>query len=494
MLKAKLLLPHLQVKREMSDTVDHTGATRGFRARQRSIPRALINFLAVATFAYGLSLLLTLPWSMKEAAFSESGLAATGPLGHINAVLLVAIGTFILLRWLLIQGLAFVELDRTRRSAPVESDSLPFVSILVPAYNESETVVAAIQSLIHLDYPAYEIIFIDDGSSDDTYAKALPVAGKYARCAVQVFTKPNGGKWSALNFAYKKAKGDLLLFVDADSGLARDALKVMVPRLLNPGIAAVSGQVTIRNRVNMLTRFQSIEYLLGNGGMRTALSALGVVTVVPGPIGLYKREILEEIRNLPGNQPKEVTIRKPGDAFGPLSDETFAEDFQLSLSTLALGGRIVYEPRAFAYTKCPEDVSALMNQRYRWFRGTWQVYAIYWRQLRHLKKEKIRYLPTIMALFYPLDIYVIPILNFLFWGSIALSAASGASLDNVVTWIGSVSLLNVMTATIYVLEQDDEIELLPFVPFLDLYQSFLVNSAWIVAAIDEVRGTRMKWS
>jgi hypothetical protein len=51
-----------------------------------------------------------------------------------------------------------------------------------------------------------------------------------------------------------------------------------------------------------------------------------------------------------------------------------------------------------------------------------------------------------------------------------------------------------MTATIYVLEQDDEIELLPFVPFLDLYQSFLVNSAWIVAAIDEVRGTRMKWS
>jgi cellulose synthase/poly-beta-1,6-N-acetylglucosamine synthase-like glycosyltransferase len=256
----------------------------------------------------------------------------------------------------------------------------------------------------------------------------------------------------------------------------------------------VSGQVTIRNRVNMLTRFQSIEYLLGNGGMRTALSALGVVTVVPGPIGLYKREILEEIRNLPGNQPKEVTIRKPGDAFGPLSDETFAEDFQLSLSTLALGGRIVYEPRAFAYTKCPEDVSALMNQRYRWFRGTWQVYAIYWRQLRHLKKEKIRYLPTIMALFYPLDIYVIPILNFLFWGSIALSAASGASLDNVVTWIGSVSLLNVMTATIYVLEQDDEIELLPFVPFLDLYQSFLVNSAWIVAAIDEVRGTRMKWS
>jgi len=474
--------------------VDHAGSAQGFRARRRSVPRALVNFLAVATFAYGLSLLFTLPWSMKEAAFSESGLAATGLLGHIKAVLLVAVGTFILLRWIIIQGLAFTELNRVRRSHPMEPGALPFVSILVPAYNESETVEAALQSLIHLDYPAYEVIFVDDGSSDDTYAKARPIAGKYGHCTVQVFTKPNGGKWSALNFAYEKARGDLLLFVDADSGLARDALKVMVPRLLSSGAAAVSGQVTIRNRINMLTRFQSMEYLLGNGGMRTALSALGVVTVVPGPIGLYRREILEEIRRLPGTQPKDAASRKPGDAFGPLSGETFAEDFQLSLSALALGGRIVYEPRAYAYTKCPEDISALMNQRYRWFRGTWQVYAIYWRQLRHLKKEKIRYLPTIMSLFYPLDIYLVPILNLAFWGSIAFSAVSGASLDDVMTWIGSVSLLNVMTATIYILEQDDEIELLPFVPFLDLYQSFLVNSAWIVAAIDEVRGTRMKWS
>lgn len=478
----------------MSDIVDHTGAAGEFRARRRSVPRAMVNFLAIVTLAYGLSLLMTLPWSMKEAAFAESGLAATGPLGHIKAVLLVVIGTFILLRWLIIQGLAFVELNRMRRTVPAAPDRLPFVSILVPAYNESETVVAALQSLIHLDYPAYEVIFIDDGSSDDTYPKALPIAGRYGRCTVQVFTKPNGGKWSALNFAYEKAKGDLILFVDADSGLARDALKVMVPRLLNPGIAAVSGQVTIRNRINLLTRFQAMEYLLGNGGMRTALSALGVVTVVPGPIGLYRREILEEIRSLPGNQPKDATSKKSGDVFGPLSGETFAEDFQLSLSALALGGRIVYEPRACAYTKCPEDISVLMNQRYRWFRGTWQVYAIYWRHLRHLKKDKIRYLPTIMALFYPLDIYIVPILNLLFWGSIALSAAVGVSLDDVVIWIGSVSLLNVMTAMVYVLEQDDEIELLPLVPFLDLYQSFLVNSAWIVAAIDEVRGTRMKWS
>lgn len=476
----------------MSEVIEQSGAAREFRAQRRAYPRVLVHFLAIVTLVYGLSLLITLPWSMKEAAFSDSGLAASGLLGQINSVLLLAIGTFILLRWVIVQGMAFYECNRVRSTPPVEFTDPPFVSILVPAYNETETVVAALRSLILLDYPSYEIIFVDDGSSDDTYAKALPIAGKYQNCTLQVFTKPNGGKWSALNFAYGKAKGDLVLFVDADSGLARDALKIMVPRVMEPGVGAVSGQVTIRNRVNLLTRFQAVEYLFGNGGMRTALSFLGTVTVVPGPIGLYRREVLEEIRKLPGNQPKNPAERGPGDVFGPLSGETFAEDFQLSLSVLALGYRVVYEPRAYAYTKCPEDISVLMNQRYRWIRGTWQVYHIYNRELRHLKK--LRLVPLVMAVLYPLDIYVVPILNFLFWGAIALSAAAGISLDSVIAWIGSVSLLNIMTAMVYILEQDDEVALVPLVPLLDIYQSFLVNCAWVIAAIDHIRGTRMKWS
>ncbi len=154
----------------MSEMVEQAGNAGGFRARRRIVPRALVNFLAAATFTYGVALSVTLPWSMKEAAFAETGLAATGPLGHIQAILLVATGAFILVRWLLIQGLAFLELDRMRCSTPAEVDDPPFVSILVPAYNESETVVAALQSLIRLDYPSYEVIFIDDGSSDDTSA------------------------------------------------------------------------------------------------------------------------------------------------------------------------------------------------------------------------------------------------------------------------------------------------------------------------------------
>ncbi|MFC7557182.1 glycosyltransferase [Pseudoroseomonas wenyumeiae] len=409
---------------------------------------------------------------------------------------LIVIGALILLRWITVQALAFYEHDRLHRSPPRRLSDAPFVSILVPAFNESETVIGAINSLINLDYPNYEIIFVDDGSTDDTFVKAFPMAGQYANCTLRVYTKVNGGKWSSLNFAYHKAKGSLLLCVDADSGLARDALRIMVPRILEPGVVAVSGQVTIRNRHNFLTRLQAAEYLLGNGGMRMALSALGAVTVVPGPIGLYRREIMERIARIPGTGAIATAHQGAGAVDGPLSGETFAEDFQLSLSALSLGGRVVYEPRAYAYTKCPDDIATLMSQRYRWMRGTWQVYGIYLRTLRRLAKpeRKALLLPVVMTVLYPLDIYLVPLLNFFFWGAIVSSLALGESVGFIIGWIGSVALLNVMTAVIYILEQDDDVTLAPLVPILDLYQSILVNSAWVIAGIDEVRGTRMRWS
>ena len=466
-----------------------------FRARRRAYSRWTVNFLAITTFLYGLILSFTLPWTVQEALFAPgSGLVGHGPLAMAWGAFLVVIGALVMLRWLAVQALAFYEHDRLRRKPAAPLAEAPFVSILVPAFNESETVVGALTSLIALDYPNYEIIFVDDGSTDDTFVKAFALAGTYADCTLRVYTKPNGGKWSSLNFAYHKSKGDLLLCVDADSGLAKDALSIMVPRIAEEGVVGVSGQVTIRNRHNFLTRLQAAEYLLGNGGMRMALSLLGAVTVVPGPIGLYKRDILERIARIPGTKPPATAHQGPGAVPGPLSGETFAEDFQLSLSALALGGRIVYEPRAYAYTKCPDDVASLMSQRYRWIRGTWQVYVIYLRTLRKLNKKKAPLLPVVMTVLYPVDIFLVPPLNFFFWIAIIVSITLGQSMDFVIGWIVSVSILNVMTAVVYILEQDDELALAPLVPVLDLYQSILVNSAWVIAGIDEARGTRMRWS
>ncbi len=232
--------------------------------------------------------------------------------------------------------------------------------------------------------------------------------------------------------------------------------------------------------------------------MRMALSRIGLVTVVPGPIGLYRRRILEQIERLPCNR-REVESHgdMQGKVYGPLSGETFAEDFQLSLTVLALGYKVVYEPRAFAYTKAPESVEGLMNQRYRWMRGTWQVFMIYLRDLRHvapLKKKTFPTLNQLMMCLYTIDIYFVPILNFFFWVAIVAAAISGEQMSGIFIWIGAVSLLNLMTAMTYVLMQDEDLRLLPLVFILDVYQSLLVNIAWVIAGIDEARGTQMKWS
>lgn len=451
-----------------------------FRSLRRQVPFLLVLLLAVFTLVYGLFLTLVLPWTVMEAVFRDS-------LPVPFAIVLSLFGVGFMSRWCIVQALAFHEHLKSIRSPLPDATALPTVSILVPAYNEEGTIVSAIASLLALDYPAFEIIVVDDGSSDATYVKAKEMEGRHERCSVMVFTQENGGKASALNLAFSHAAGDCMLFVDADSRLAPDALRLLTRRLEDPAVWGVAGQVTIRNRDNLLTRFQAIEYLFGNGGMRTALSRLGLVTVVPGPIGLYRREVLEEVAALEWHD-------RGGRLPGPLSHATFAEDFELSLTVLALGGRVVYEPAANAYTKCPEDIATLMSQRYRWMRGTWQVYRIYRRHMRAMAWQRHRRLVPLMLALYPIDIFVAPVLNFMFWIFLAMAAASGLSLSLILSWIVSVTILNLMALSVYVFAHDDEFSLLPLTFGLDIYQCLLVNWAWVIAAIDEVRGTGMRWS
>jgi len=468
------------------------GATAEFRSIKRELPVGLVTTLMLVTIIYAVFLTLTLPFNLAD------GMLDVGVMGTVGVIANVLFATLLLMtmvRWCLVHPIAFMGFYKTLGVAPQKAAHQPFVSILVPACNEAETMDAAIRSLIALDYPHYEVVVIDDGSKDDTYAIAKRHEGKYPHCVVRVHSKPNGGKWSALNFGFHHSTGELLLCVDADSRLAPDTLWIAVARMQqDPTIVGVAGQVTIRNRINTLMRLQALEYVLGNGGMRMAMSQFGIVTIVPGAIGLYKRSALDEVAALPCNErPVASHGEDAGKVFGPLSGETFAEDFQLSLSCLALGGKVVYEPRAVAFTKGPSTFDSLMSQRYRWMRGTWQVLRIYFRDLRSHSVNKNPRLGHVVAACYTIDIYLIPLINFGFWAWIAVAAAVGVELGGVVVWLVGIALLNFMSAVIYSLVQDDDVGLTPFSLLMDLYLSVVVNSGWAIAAIDEARGTRMKW-
>jgi len=461
-----------------------------YQARPRDIPPVFLSALAVMPLAFGVILTIAFPWdfvnSINGRVFQESS-----GFQRIIWDLFAVFSCLMLLRLFTIHCLAFRAELSNSKSRPHDHSAWPSVSILVPAYQETENIESTLRSLAELDYPQYEIIVVDDGSSDATFEKARRFSEETAGATVSVFRKPNGGKWSALNLAFKQSKNELILCVDADSHLSRNALRLLVPHMKDLRTAAVCGQVTVRNRVNMITNLQALEYLVANGGLRTAQSHFGSVLVVPGPIGLYRRSNLEQIALLFGNSAKHIN---PGHIAGPWSDESFAEDFQLSLTTLALNGRIIYEPRAVAYTRAPENTMSLINQRYRWVRGGMQVINVYNTRLRPLCSAADRTkLDANLIWSYIAEIYVTPLINFGVLFTCLFLIASGGSFGHAFAWYLAIVLLNLMTTTFYILSQGDELPLLANVIAVDLYQSLLINSAWVAAIADQLRKSRMRW-
>lgn len=364
----------------------------------------------------------------------------------------------------------------------------PFVSIVVPCFNESDTIRPAMQSLLALDYPKFEIVVVNDGSTDDTLAKAKELEGQHGNIAVRVYDKPNGGKWSAHNFGFERAGGDLILCVDADSRLAPSSLRRMVTHLADPSVAGVAGQVRVRNRSHMLTKLQALEYMMANGIVRLGQSCSGSVLVVPGPIGLFRRSVLESIIPRYGSN---VSKAKQGQVSGPYSNDTFAEDFDLSVAILCHGGRIVYEPDAVSRTKAPDNVFALVNQRYRWLRGSMQVVRKFFHRLLSDRDAiSVRVFVWVVST-YSIDLVLSPLTFFLGVAFLLLLAWSGAILHLLLLY--SAFLMMYLTLGIFVAAvHREKLETLSVLPVYHFY-SALLYGAWVISLLDEIRGRKMRW-
>ena len=230
---------------------------------------------------------------------------------------------------------------------------LPPVSVLVPAYNEGPVLERAIQSLLRLDYPEYEILIIDDGSPDNTLATASALEGVFDGVPIRVFSKPNGGKATALNLGIENSVHPFILCMDADSTVEPQLLRRAVPHFEDPTVGAVAGNVKIENRDRLITRLQALEYIEGLNMPRRAQGFIAAVNIVPGPVGVFRREALSDV--------------------GGYDTDTFAEDADLTLKLISSGWKIVYEDQAIAWTQAPERWLDLIQQRYRWTRGILQA-------------------------------------------------------------------------------------------------------------------------
>ncbi|WP_460666232.1 bifunctional polysaccharide deacetylase/glycosyltransferase family 2 protein [Kribbella swartbergensis] len=222
------------------------------------------------------------------------------------------------------------------------------VSVIVPAYNESAGIEAAIRSLVTSDHPI-EVIVVDDGSTDGTadIVEALRIPG------VRVIRQRNAGKPVALNTGLRAARFDLIVMVDGDTVFEPDAVRMLVRPFADPSVGAVSGNAKVGNRGGLLGRWQHIEYVVGFNLDRRLFDLAECMPTVPGAVGGFRRTALERI--------------------GGLSDVTLAEDTDLTMALCRDGWRVVYEERAIAWTEAPASLGALWRQRYRWCYGTLQA-------------------------------------------------------------------------------------------------------------------------
>ncbi|HEY2069726.1 MAG TPA: polysaccharide deacetylase family protein [Rhizomicrobium sp.] len=227
----------------------------------------------------------------------------------------------------------------------------PFrVTVIIPAYNEEQVIATTVRGIMASTYKNLEILVIDDGSKD----KTLDVLHENfdGESSVTIVGIPNGGKANALNYGLTLAQGSVIVALDADTQFERDTIARLVRWFTEEDIGAVAGNAKVGNRINMITRWQALEYIVAQNLERRALAALGTLTVVPGAVGAWRKSVLVELGGFP--------------------PDTMAEDQDLTIAIQREGYGVGFDSSAIAWTEAPQKVRGLAKQRFRWAYGTLQ--------------------------------------------------------------------------------------------------------------------------
>ncbi|MBU6266545.1 MAG: glycosyltransferase [Sphingomonadales bacterium] len=333
-----------------------------------TLQRAGYTFVPVSTLA-GLSHEQVMPKlagsdlaAVRADVFAFTGIAAL--LVAINWTFFFAIAIGIA-RSVSMTLLALWSGRTTPPEAAPETDGVyhPKVTVIIPAYNEEKVIGVSVSRILESDYDNLDVIVVDDGSKDRTSAIVAEAHGNNPR--VRLLTLVNGGKAAALNRALQEADGEIIVALDADTQFEKQTISRLVRWFVNPRIGAVAGNAKVGNRFNLVTRWQGVEYVTAQNIERKALTRFDAIMVVPGAVGAWRRQALDDVGGYPEN--------------------TLAEDQDLTIAIQRKKWKIAYDEDAVAWTEAPETFRALAKQRFRWSYGTLQCL---WKHRKIVSKGK----------------------------------------------------------------------------------------------------------
>lgn len=381
--------------------------------------------------------------------------------------LLVIVGVLTLARLVLMLVLAtYHARKRRRKDFRWGPEFLEPVSVVVPAYNEKEGIAAAVRSLATSNYPMVEVIVVDDGSTDNT----AEIAEGLGFANVRVVRVPNGGKPAALNIGTAWARADVIVMVDGDTIFEPDSVYELVQPFADPRVGGVAGNVKVGNRQSIVARWQHIEYVIGFNLDRRMYDILQCMPTIPGAIGAFRREALNDV--------------------GGVSHETLAEDTDLTIAMGRAGWRVVYEEKARAWTEAPSTIQQLWKQRYRWSYGTMQAI---WKH-RHAVVERGpsgrfgRFGLVFLGLFQIALPLFAPLIDvFALYGLVAYDAALSAG-----AWVGMLALQFFLAVFAFKLDKE-KLGALWSLPAQQFVYRQLMYAVMIQSVVTAVTGARLRW-
>jgi cellulose synthase/poly-beta-1,6-N-acetylglucosamine synthase-like glycosyltransferase/peptidoglycan/xylan/chitin deacetylase (PgdA/CDA1 family)/spore germination protein YaaH len=294
------------------------------------------------------------PLSPSDHLAARVDLALFEGLGFFIRALGWLFGTAIVLgvgRALVLTGLGLVSAWKELKRPRPQIDPETFVSVLIPAYNEERVIERSVNGVLASENVRLEVIVIDDGSKDRTSEIVEKAFANQPR--VRLLKLENGGKARALNQGLAIAKSDIVIALDADTQFEPGTIARLARWFAgNEKLAAVAGNAKVGNRVNIVTKWQALEYITAQNLERRALARLGAMTVIPGAIGAWRKRAILEVGGYP--------------------PETLAEDQDLTIAVQRAGWNVAYDQSAIAWTEAPQTFGQLARQRFRWAFGTIQ--------------------------------------------------------------------------------------------------------------------------
>lgn len=388
-----------------------------------------------------------------------------------GVIFILVFSLVVIARYFILLLLSMLNLFRHIKHKNAEVlDHRKMVSVIVPCYNEDVVLKASLESLKQQTYTNFEILVVDDGSSDNTHLIAKNMEYKEGNRSLRALTKKNAGKANALNFGIEQAKGELILAVDADSKLSVDAIALMVTYFDDPKVGAVAGSVYVTNQNTIWTKLQALEYIQGLNLVRNGQAYLKLVNIIPGPIGMFRKDAIIEA--------------------GGYQDDTYAEDCDLTLNLINNRYKIDYEIDAVSYTEAPEDLMDLLKQRYRWTRGILQSILKHkdklWKLHKNFSMSMVIWYMLFEAIFWPIasifaNIFIIYI-----------GIASGHSTMLIYWWI-IFTVLDIAASLYCVSVTKERMGLVLYALYYRIFFINVINIAKVLASIEEFFGVQMNW-